>query len=96
MRNTVVLDADVEAAIIRYDYERQRQYKLRAAYKKLQSTTSLINTQYRAGQISLSEVLDIERQKDEMRDQDAQSIGQVTLNLIILYKALGGGWGWEI
>jgi outer membrane protein TolC len=37
-------------------------------------------------------VLDAERTLLSAQDQVAQSKGQVSSNLISLYKALGGGW----
>jgi len=84
--------ADVESALVRYDRERLKNTDLRASYDKLKSTVRLVKIQYKAGEASLIDVLDVERQLDQLNDQQAQSVGQVAINLISLYKALGGGW----
>lgn len=84
--------ADVESSLIRYDRERLRKQKIQAAFNKLQSALRLIKLQYRSGQTSLIDVLDVERQLNQLADEQAQSAGQVTINLVSLYKALGGGW----
>ncbi len=84
--------ADVESSLIRYDRERLRKQKIQESYAKLKSAHRLIKLQYKTGQTSLIDVLDVERQLNQLEDQQAQSTGQVTINLISLYKALGGGW----
>jgi NodT family efflux transporter outer membrane factor (OMF) lipoprotein len=84
--------SDVEASLIRYDRERTRNQKLRASYNKLKSAAQLIKLQYRDGQTSLIDVLDVERQIDQLDDEHAQSAGLVAINFVSLYKALGGEW----
>ena len=84
--------ADVESSLIRYDRERLRKQKIQASYNKLKSALRLIKLQYRSGQTSLIDVLDVERQLNQLADEQAQSAGQVTINLVSLYKALGGSW----
>jgi NodT family efflux transporter outer membrane factor (OMF) lipoprotein len=85
--------SDVESSLIRYDRERVRNQKLRASYKKLKSAARLIKLQYRNGQTTLMDVLDVERQINQLEDQHAQSVGLVAINLVSLYKSLGGGVG---
>lgn len=84
--------ADVESSLIRYDRERFKKQKLIESYKKLDSSRRLIHLQYREGETSLLDVLDVERQLDSLKDQYVQSQGQMTIDLISLYKALGGDW----
>jgi NodT family efflux transporter outer membrane factor (OMF) lipoprotein len=84
--------ADVESSLIRYDRERLRKQKVQASYNKLKSALRLIKLQYSSGQTSLIDVLDVERQLNQLADEQVQSAGQVTINLVSLYKALGGGW----
>ncbi len=88
--------ADVESSLIRYDHERARKQKLLASYKKLNAALHLIKLQYRTGQSPLLDVLDIERELSTLQDQYAQSEGQVIIDLIALYKALGGDWMMEM
>jgi NodT family efflux transporter outer membrane factor (OMF) lipoprotein len=84
--------SDVESSLIRYDRERIRNQKLRASYNKLKSAARLIKLQYRDGQTSLIDVLDVERQINQLEDQHVQSMGLVAINLVSLYKSLGGEW----
>ncbi|MFI4919139.1 MAG: efflux transporter outer membrane subunit [Legionellales bacterium] len=84
--------ADVESSLIRYERERLARQKWLASYNKLKSARRLIQLQYREGQTTLLDVLDVERQLDQLNDQYVQSVGQVTTNLISFYKALGGSW----
>lgn len=84
--------ADVESSLIRYDRERVRKKLIQASYEKLRSAHRLIKLQYQSGQTSLIDVLDVERQLNQLEDQQAQSVGNLTIYLISLYKALSGGW----
>ncbi len=84
--------ADVETAMVRYDNEQLREKNLRASYEKEQSVAKLIKIQYVDGQASLIDVLDVERQVNQLNDEYAQSLGQVSINLVSLYKSLGGAW----
>lgn len=84
--------ADVESSLIRYEREQVRHRELFISYKKLKSVRGLIKIQYRDGQTNLLDVLDAERQLNSIQDQYAQSTGQVTIDLISLYKSLGGNW----
>jgi NodT family efflux transporter outer membrane factor (OMF) lipoprotein len=83
--------ADVESALIRFDKERVRQKRLLSAYKEIKASVGLINLQYVDGKTSLIDVLDVERQANDLYDQYVQSVGQVAINTVSLYKALGGG-----
>ena len=83
---------DVESSLIRYNKERIRSQKINASYDKLGSVLNLVKLQYREGKASLTDVLDVERQLEQLEDQRVQSEGQVTIDLISLYKSLGGSW----
>ena len=48
--------------------------------------------QYREGMIDYQRVLDTQRAQAEQEDIHADTKGSVALNLIAIYKALGGGW----
>lgn len=84
--------ADVESALIRYERERVKKQELKKSEDKLKSAVALVRIQYREGKTSLIDVLDVERQLDQISDQHVQSAGQETIYLVSLYKALGGGW----
>ena len=51
-----------------------------------------MTTLYRTGLTDFQNVLDMERSLFEQQDLFADSEGRVIQNLILIYKALGGGW----
>lgn len=83
---------DVENALVNYAEEQNRKLALAEATDAAQKSAALARNQYASGLIDFQSVLDAERSLLTFQDQLAQSRGQVTLNLISLYKALGGGW----
>jgi len=48
--------------------------------------------QYREGLTTYQRVIDAQRNLAEQEDAFASATGSVGINLIALYKALGGGW----
>jgi hypothetical protein len=52
----------------------------------------LANIQYREGASGFQRVIDSERTLVEQQDLWTSARGSIALNLIALYKALGGGW----
>jgi outer membrane protein TolC len=50
------------------------------------------NDRYDKGLADFLNVLDAERSLYQTEDQLADSQGTVSVNLVVLYKALGGGW----
>ncbi len=91
---TTVLSAlkDVEDALVAYGNETSRLTSLRQASQSAQRAEEMANQQYAAGLVDFQVVLDAQRSLLSIQDQQATSEGQVTANLIRLYKALGGGW----
>ncbi len=83
---------EVENAIVAFNRERVRRDALRKAETASKQVVALVMTLYKQGLTDFQNVLDAERSLFELQDQLFTSDGQVTKNLIILYKALGGGW----
>jgi NodT family efflux transporter outer membrane factor (OMF) lipoprotein len=83
---------DVENALTAFAEEQERHDALREATQSAQRAADLARDQYSSGLIDFQSVLDAERTLLNAQDQLAQSKGQVTANVISLYKALGGGW----
>jgi outer membrane protein TolC len=52
----------------------------------------LVKVLYTTGLTDFQNVLDSERSLFQEQDELANSQGQVTQNLIAVYRALGGGW----
>jgi NodT family efflux transporter outer membrane factor (OMF) lipoprotein len=91
---TAVLTAleDVENALTAYAREQERRGSLVTATDAAARAAALARDQYTSGLIDFSDVLTAERNLLSFQDQLAQSDGEVTSDLIRLYKALGGGW----
>lgn len=83
---------DVENTLAAYAREQVRNQSLREAVASDERAVELANELYRRGLSDFSAVIDAQRQLFLVEDELAQSTATVTLNLITLYKALGGGW----
>jgi len=55
-------------------------------------STEIANIQYREGASDFQRVIDTERSLVTQQEQWTAARGSIALNLIALYKALGGGW----
>jgi NodT family efflux transporter outer membrane factor (OMF) lipoprotein len=82
---------DVENALVAYAQEQVRRRSLEDAAKSSQESLRLANQLYANGLANFINVLDAERSLYQAQDQFVKSERTVTLNLIRLYKALGGG-----
>jgi NodT family efflux transporter outer membrane factor (OMF) lipoprotein len=83
---------EVEGSMVAYQQQRIRREKLRQSVDATERSLGLVMTQYRAGLTNFQNVLDTQRSLLNRQDDLAASRGQVIKNLIILYRALGGGW----
>lgn len=83
---------EVEDSIVGYTGETARREKLRAAETSAKRTVQLAQDLYRGGLTNFQSVLDAERQLLQIQDTRASVEAQVVVELIRLYKALGGGF----
>ncbi len=83
---------DVENALVAYTKEQVRRHSLMEASQASQRAVDLARCQYLSGLTDFQSVLDAQRSLLSLKGQLAESEGEVTSNLIMLYKALGGGW----
>jgi NodT family efflux transporter outer membrane factor (OMF) lipoprotein len=83
---------EVENALVAYAQEQDRRQALADGAAAAERALSLAQDQYGSGLIDFQVVLDAQRSLYLLQDQLAASEGQVTSNLIRLYKAIGGGW----
>ncbi len=83
---------EVENAITAYAQEQLRHRSLKASSLSASSAAKLAASRYEAGATDYLNVLDAQRTLLSAEEQQAVSQGQITSNLIRLYKALGGGW----
>ncbi len=84
--------AEVESALISYAEEQIRRDALIRSVDAAQRAADLVMVVYKTGLTDFQNVLDTQRLLALQQDQLAASEGQVTKNLVSLYKALGGGW----
>ena len=83
--------AEVETSMASIKYERQRKDYLNKAVSSSLETVNLIRDNYKEGLVDFQNVLDAERTLFANEDTAALSAGQLALNHIALYRALGGG-----
>ncbi len=92
-QQTVLLAVEeVENAMVSLAEQRRREQKLVQAVEAARQSSALARTLYENGLTDFQNVLDMQRSLTAQQDALAQSRGRVTASLILLYKALGGGW----
>jgi len=82
---------ETENALVSYSNEQSRRERLENAVRANEEAVTLSNDRYRAGLTDFLSVLDVQRELYANEDLLAQSRTAQTLDLITLYKALGGG-----
>ncbi len=83
---------DVENAMIAYARENERLVQLEDAVDASQRAVDLVRTQYLSGLTHFQNVLDSQRTLFQLQDQLAESQGIMVQDLVLMYRALGGGW----
>lgn len=92
-QNTVLNAArEVEDAIAGFVNEREALAALRRSAAAAERAVDLALVQYREGIASYQRVLDTQRTLNLQQRLAAASQGEVVDQLVLLYKALGGGW----
>jgi NodT family efflux transporter outer membrane factor (OMF) lipoprotein len=91
---SVVLAAyeETENALYAWTSEQRRHAALIEAVGSARRASELALVQYNSGLVDFQTVLTADRQLISLEDSLAVSDGEMTSNLIRLYKALGGGW----
>ncbi len=91
---SVILNSleEVQDALVNYSQEQERRDRLNQAVQHSQLAVDLAAEQYRAGLVDFLSVLEAQRELYANEDQFVQSQTSVTVNLVALYRALGGGW----
>lgn len=83
---------EAENALVDYAREQERRSALADAAGAAQRAAALSRDQYTSGLVDFEAVVVSERSLFSLQDQLAVSSGEVTSDLIRVYKALGGGW----
>ncbi len=91
---SAILDAveEVENCLVNYANEQTRHDILVRAVAEAGQAEQLAQKKYLAGLTDFTAVLDAQRTQLSFRNDLAESRGTMVSNLILLYKALGGGW----
>ncbi|MHC4179032.1 MAG: efflux transporter outer membrane subunit [Planctomycetota bacterium] len=92
-QNTVLkANEEVENAIVSFLREQKRVKFLDESVGNTQAAYKILLAQGREGRIDSQRVLESQRALVLRQDNLAASRGNVALNLVAVYKALGGGW----
>lgn len=92
-RNTVLLaNEEAENSLTEYLREQVRLRKLAESVSETEKANELAMLQYTEGVTDFQRVLDSQGGLVLRQDQLAESRGQVAIYLVMVYKALGGGW----
>jgi NodT family efflux transporter outer membrane factor (OMF) lipoprotein len=92
-QNTVLRAArEVEDSLTGLINDRQQLIFLQQAVDASQRSVELANLQYREGLVDFQRVLDTQRDLSSAQDRSTETRGSVALNMVGVYKALGGGW----
>jgi NodT family efflux transporter outer membrane factor (OMF) lipoprotein len=82
---------EVRNAYSAYTQEYHRYQALKGAVKAASDAVAISNDLYKNGLKDFNNVLDAQRSRLQLEEEFVVSRGQITLNLIELYRALGGG-----
>jgi NodT family efflux transporter outer membrane factor (OMF) lipoprotein len=83
---------EAENALITYAQEQNRHRALAEEATENRRSLTMADSLYREGRVNYLDVLDARRSLYQSEDQLAVSDQAVSIDLITLYKALGGGW----
>jgi NodT family efflux transporter outer membrane factor (OMF) lipoprotein len=83
---------DVVNALVAYRLEQNRRARLKSQADHSRQALALARTRYSDGVTEFLSVLDAERSLLQAEQQYATSTTNVSLNLVQLFKAVGGGW----
>lgn len=92
-RNTVLqANEEVENSLTEYLNEQIRLRKLAESVVETEKANELALLQYTEGKTDFQRVLDSQAGLVLRQDELAESRGQVAVDLVMVYKSLGGGW----
>lgn len=92
-QNTVlVANQEVEDAVVAFLKSQREVDTLRESVDDLENSLSLLLIQFQEGSIDFSPVFVLQGSLRGTQDRLAAAEGQVLVNMIAVYRALGGGW----
>lgn len=84
--------SEVETAMSTYAEERNRLQALERSVAASKRSLDLAVQLYKEGLRDFQSVLDAQRSLFDQENQMAQSRGNIAIDVVLLYRALGGGW----
>ena len=92
-QNTVLQAAqEVEDAMVGFLRSQEESLLISESVDNYKSSVDISLLQYREGETSYQRVVDNQRVLTQQEDNLASTTGSIAINLIAMYKALGGGW----
>ncbi len=88
----LVAGREVQVAMRAFLKSQERAEDLSRSVTAAKAATDVGVTQYRAGTIDFNRVFNLESTQVQQQDQLASAQGDIALNLIAVYRAIGGGW----
>jgi outer membrane protein TolC len=96
-QNTVLTAGrEVQSSLRGFLRSREQAEALDRSVKAATAATQLGVQQYRTGIIDFNRVFNLETTQVQQQDQLAIAAGNIALNLINVYRALGGGWEFRL
>lgn len=83
---------EVENALVRYLQTQRRAEYLRNSVNDAARAVELVQLQFEGGTTDFNRVYTVQAFLTSQQDQLAEAEGSIALNLVGVYKALGGGW----
>ena len=83
---------EAEDALIGFLQAQQQAAQLESAVRDAQRSVELVTLQFEGGVTDFNRVFNTQTTLVNLQDQLAVTRGNIALNLIQLYKAIGGGW----
>jgi len=83
---------EVENGLTRFLHAQQRAKYLQRSVTDAQRAVELVQFQFRTGTTDFNRVYNLQSLLAQQQDQLAAAQGSIALNLVAVYKALGGGW----
>jgi outer membrane protein TolC len=83
---------EAEDALVGFLQAQQQAAQLESAVRDAQRSVELVTLQFEGGVTDFNRVFNTQTTLVNLQDQLAVTRGNIALNLIQLYKALGGGW----
>lgn len=88
----LVANQEVEDALVAFLKSQKEVGSLRESVSDLENSLSLLLIQFEEGSIDFSPIFVLQGSLRSAQDQLAAAEGQVLINMIAVYRALGGGW----